>query len=63
MNITLEFEYECYSCLGAGPYRPGGCDVCANTGRLPSGLGAQLIEFLEHQRQRDDRKSQPEQAE
>ena len=54
-TITIEFERECYKCYGTGGQFTGkGCEVCGNTGYTATQLGNQLVEFLEHQRQRDE---------
>lgn len=52
-EIIIEFERECYVCYGGSRWSGQGCNRCANTGRVATSLGDQLIEFLENQKQRD----------
>lgn len=53
VEITIEFERECYVCYGGSRWSGKDCNRCANTGRVATELGEQLIEFLEHQQERD----------
>jgi hypothetical protein len=50
VEIKIEFERECGICYGRCAYMPGDkCERCNNTGRVPTELGRDLLEFLEHQ--------------
>lgn len=54
IDINIEFERECSKCYGHGyllsateDRKP--CERCRSTGRIPTELGVELLEFLEHQ--------------
>lgn len=48
VEVKIEFEQECYKCYGDSAYMPDRpCDRCQSTGRVPTELGHQLLEFLE----------------
>ena len=49
VEINIEFERECYSCLGRSAYMAEQCGTCNSTGKVPTELGQELLEFLEHQ--------------
>lgn len=55
VEINIEFERECYKCYGASAaWLPDKtpdktCEVCHNTGQVPTELGRKLLEFLESQ--------------
>ena len=61
MDIDIEFERECYKCYGTGGrYTGEGCEACANTGRVATSFGDELMEFLKNQKQRDAAKEAEE---
>ncbi len=53
VEVNIEFERECSKCYGHGyllslkEKKP--CERCRGTGRALTGLGNELLEFLEHQ--------------
>lgn len=54
IEVNIEFERECYKCYGngyllssKGEKKP--CERCCGSGRAPTELGRELLEFLEHQ--------------
>ena len=54
VEVKVEFERECSRCYGSGylfttksDNEP--CERCRSTGRVATGLGEELLEFLEHQ--------------
>lgn len=50
VEINIEFERECYSCLGRSVWsNDEQCETCNSTGKVPTGLGQELLEFLERQ--------------
>jgi DnaJ-class molecular chaperone len=50
VEIKIEFEHECYICGGRSTWtRSEPCQTCNSTGRVPTELGRNLLEFLEHQ--------------
>lgn len=58
-TINIEFERECGKCYGTGGrYTGKGCERCGDTGIVPTELGERLIEFLEHQKQRDAKQAE-----
>lgn len=52
IEVEIEFERECYKCYGNGyllsPTEKKLCERCHGTGRAPTKLGRELLEFLEH---------------
>lgn len=61
MDMKIEFERECYVCYGGSRWADKDCNRCGNTGRVPTSLGDELIEFLENQKKRDAAKTVTEQ--
>lgn len=53
MEIDIDFERECYRCDGSTRWSGKGCEACANTGRVATSLGDELMQFLENQKRRD----------
>lgn len=47
IDINIEFERECGKCYGSSQWSGVACDRCNNTGRVPTELGVELLEFLE----------------
>lgn len=49
VEVKIEFERGCYTCYGRSAWMPSEpCATCRNTGRVPTELGRDLLEFLEH---------------
>lgn len=49
-EVIIEFERECYSCHGRSGWMPSEpCTTCNSSGKVPTRLGQELLEFLEHQ--------------
>lgn len=50
VEITIEFEQECHTCYGRSAWMPSEpCATCRSTGKVPTELGRDLLEFLENQ--------------
>lgn len=50
VEINIEFEHECYKCYGTSAWMQNKtCEICHNTGQVPTELGRKLLEFLESQ--------------
>lgn len=47
IEVNIEFEHECYKCEGSSQWSGVVCDRCNSTGRVPTELGVELLEFLE----------------
>ena len=49
VEVNIEFERECYKCYGSSAWMTDKtCEACNSTGRIATGLGEKLLEFLEH---------------
>lgn len=60
VEVKIEFERECYTCLGRSAWMPSEpCETCNSTGRIATELGRDLLEFLEHQGIRSASASNP----
>lgn len=62
MEMNIEFERECYKCYGGSRWSGENCDNCANTGRVATQLGDELMEFLKNQKQREEVTASKEQC-
>lgn len=48
VEVKIEFEQECYACMGRSAWMPDRpCDRCQSTGLTPTELGRELLGFLE----------------
>lgn len=62
VEVNIEFEQQCRTCYGRSTWMTSEpCASCRSTGRVPTELGRDLLEFLEHQGFKPTL-NQPEQA-